>query len=116
MRLTPGTFLGSPVATRSLNGLILTEYRYPAETNLRRHSHELAYFSVVLAGSYDEAYSFRQTQACTLETVLFHPADETHRDRFGNRGGQLFSLELAPEHIARAKEYELRVEEPIRLP
>ena len=79
MKLVPGNFLGTSVRKRFVSGFIFTEYRYAPSTTLRLHSHELAYFSVVLRGAYEEQCSSRRIQQCDTETVLYHPADEMHR-------------------------------------
>jgi len=115
MKLVPGTFLGNCVAVRSLAGIIATEYHYARETKLRRHSHELAYFSFVLAGSYDERRSASRGWQCLKETTLYHPASETHDDRFGNHDAHLFSLEVGSQFMVRAREYDLLVDEPLEL-
>jgi len=115
MKLVPGTFLGSRIAVRTGSGFIATEYRYARETRLRRHSHELAYFSFVLAGSYDERRSALRGWQCLKETTLFHPVGEAHDDRFGNQDTCLFSLEVGPQFIAGVKAYDLQVNEPLNL-
>lgn len=99
MKLVPGTFLGNRIAVQTGSGIIATEYSYARETKLRRHSHELAYFSFVLAGSYDERRSASRAWQCLKETTLFHPAGETHDDRFGNQDARLFSLEVGAQFI-----------------
>jgi hypothetical protein len=96
LKLSPGRFLGVPVKTRLASGFVFTEYFYPEGAVLRRHCHELAYFSLVLSGSYDEHCSQKQVRHCDSENVLYHPAGETHSDAFGKRGGAIFSMELEP--------------------
>jgi len=108
--------LGVPVKTRLINGFVLTEYRYGEGTALRRHCHELAYFSVVLSGSYEEHCSEKQVRHCDSEKVLYHPAGEAHSDKFGNRGGAIFSIELEPRWTSKLREYELKAEESIAFP
>jgi AraC family transcriptional regulator len=115
MRLAPGTFLGNRLALRTGSGIIATEYSYAPQAKLRRHSHELPYFSFVLAGSYDERRSDSRGWQCLKETVLFHALDETHDDHFGNQNTRLFSLEVGLPVIERAREYDLQVDEPLKL-
>jgi len=102
--------------TRKINGFVLTEYRYSEGAVLRRHCHELAYFSLVLSGSYEEHCSRRQVRRCDSEKILYHPAGEVHSDKFGNCGGKIFSIELEPRWTSTLREYELQAEEPIALP
>jgi AraC family transcriptional regulator len=114
MKLGPGSLLGIRVKTRSIGGFTLTEYRYHAGSRLGRHSHEQAYFSFVLGGSYVERCLSRPVE-CQGETTLYHPAGEDHSDTFGTHGAHLFSLEIAPEWITRLRAYELKTEEPLTL-
>jgi AraC family transcriptional regulator len=114
MRLTPGTFLGTRVKTRSITGFTLTEYRYNGGTRLGRHSHERGYFSFVLGGSYVERCLSKPVE-CPGETTLYHPPGEDHSDTFGTRGALLFSLEIAPEWIKKLQGYELKTGEPLTL-
>jgi AraC family transcriptional regulator len=114
MRLTTGTFLGNRIHTRSIAGFTLTEYRYAAGTRLGRHSHEQAYFSFLLGGSYVERRLSKPVQ-CQSGTVLYHPSGEDHSDTFGARGAHIFSIEIASEWVKRLEGYELKTEEPTTL-
>lgn len=116
MKLSPGRFLGVPVKTRSVSGFIFTEYLYGERAVIRRHCHELAYFSLVLSGSYEEHCSPKRVRHCDSEKVLYHPAGEAHSDQFGNRGGAIFSIELEPRWMSTLREYELQAEESLALP
>ena len=116
MKLSPGRFLGAPVKTRVVGGFVCTEYRYRERAVLRRHSHELAYFSLVLSGSYLEHGAHSPARHCDSEHVLYHPAGETHSDEFGNRGGVIFSIELEPKWTAALREYELQAAVSLTLP
>jgi AraC family transcriptional regulator len=75
----------------------------------------MAYFSLVLSGSYVEHCSRKQARHCDSENVLYHPAEEVHSDAFGNRGGEIFSMELEPRWTSRLREYELKAEESLAL-
>jgi len=116
LKLNPGRFLGVPVKTRLVSGFGFTEYLYSERAVLRRHCHELAYFSLVLNGSYVEHCSQKQERHCDSENILYHPAGEEHSDAFGNRGGKIFSVELDPRWTRTLREYELQAEESIALP
>ena len=116
MKLSPGRFLGVPVKTRLVSGFIFTEYLYPERTLLPRHCHEMAYFSFALNGSYVEQQSQRRMRHCDSQNVLYHPAGEAHSDEFGNRGGNVFSIELEPRWSSTLQEYELQAEESLAFP
>jgi hypothetical protein len=113
MKLAVGEFLGIPIKIRSVAGFTFTEYRYPKGIVLRRHSHELAYFSFVLNGSYVERCFSSHLKHCRRETALYHPAEEDHADTFGKRGGWIFSMEVGPTWMHRLQDYELKTGEPL---
>jgi AraC family transcriptional regulator len=108
--------VGIPVKTCLVSGVVFTECIYGERVVLRRHCHELAYFSLVLSGFYRELCSQKQVRHCDSENVLYHPAGETHSDAFGNRGGAIFSMELEPRWTSTLREYELQTEESLALP
>jgi AraC family transcriptional regulator len=97
-------------------GFIFTEYLYRGRAVLPRHCHEMAYFSLVLSGSYEEQCSQKPVRHCDSEKVLYHPAGEAHSDAFGYRGGAIFSIELEPRWTSTLREYELQAEESLALP
>ena len=98
-----------------VSGFVFTEYFYPKRAVLHRHCHELAYFSLVLSGSYEEHCSRRQVRHCDSENVLYHPAGETHSDAFGNCGSAIFSIELEPRWTFALREYKLQAEDSLAL-
>jgi AraC family transcriptional regulator len=100
MRLPGGSFLGEMRGRRDAGGAIFTESVYSAHRRLHSHSHEHAYFSLVIAGSYTERADGHQRE-CTSASVLFHPAGETHQNSFGSAGGRVFGIELTSRLIAR---------------
>jgi AraC family transcriptional regulator len=68
-----------------------------------RHSHELAYFCLVLRGSYTERYG-KISRTYSPGTVVFHPQGETHSDEFHEAGGHIFSVTLAPRWLERVEQ------------
>jgi AraC family transcriptional regulator len=97
-RLSAGQFHGHVIRSRELGNFRLTEDAYRRDLFVPRHSHELAYLSFVIQGSYTE-YSGNHTRKCTPGTAIFHPASETHSDRFEGAGGHLLSVEIAQSWI-----------------
>jgi AraC family transcriptional regulator len=108
--------LGVPVKTRLIGGFVFTEYLYRERAVIDRHCHELAYFSLVLGGSYEEQCSQKQIRHCDSKNILYHPAGEVHSDAFGNCGGKIFSIELEPRWTSTLREYEMQAEESLALP
>lgn len=105
-KLARGSFFGSSVRSRTIEGFVFTEYSYPPVEKVRRHSHESAYFSFVLHGFYDEYVASKAT-SCTKGFGIFHPADEIHSDRFGTRRTRIFSVEIPKNRIAGLQEYDI---------
>jgi len=102
-RMDAGQFHGHVVRTREVGGFLLTEDVYPRDLLIPRHSHKLAYLSFVLEGSYME-YAESQTRECTPGTAIFHPACETHSDRFQRAGGRILSVEIAQAWTQRLRD------------
>jgi AraC family transcriptional regulator len=111
-RLDPGQFFGARLAARAAGGFIFTEFRYPPHLAIGRHSHALPYFSLVVRGSYAEQCDAR-TQWCSASSLRFHPAGESHADRFGQAGARIFSIEIDPQWMDRAPEYGVRGDRPM---
>jgi AraC family transcriptional regulator len=72
----------------------LTESVYSPSFTIPRHSHESAYFGLVLQGTYRETYEGRARE-CGPSTLLFHPAGELHDERHDDVLVRIFSIELS---------------------
>jgi AraC-type DNA-binding domain-containing proteins len=101
--LQPGQFYGEILRKRQASGLILSELKHDAPRKLPSHSHELAYFCLLLNGNYWEQLGSRRVTYKPL-TVMFHPAAMTHIDEIGTAGGRFFSVEIKKEWIERVRE------------
>jgi AraC family transcriptional regulator len=110
-RLPVGAFYGERLGSREVAGFLLTDYAYPPGFRIPRHSHERAYFSLVLEGAYTETYG-RRTRECRASTVVFHPASEAHAEQIHGARGRTFSVELAPRWVERVREYPTVVDTP----
>jgi AraC family transcriptional regulator len=104
LRLAAGSFYGNMQKSQSIGGLLLSEHAYPADLNIPSHSHERAYFCLVLRGGYTESYG-RRTRDCQAASLIFHPEAEVHSDRFSTVGGHLFCVELTPPWLERIRVY-----------
>jgi len=83
--LEPGQFYGEILRKRQESGLILSELRHDSARKLPSHSHELAYFCLLLNGDYWEQFGRRRITYKPL-TVMFHPPGTTHIDEIGPHG------------------------------
>jgi AraC family transcriptional regulator len=103
-RLPPGSFYGEKIKRSEVGGLLLTDHRYPPHLQLPKHSHEQAYFCLVLRGTYTESYG-TQTRDCKPLTLAFHPPGEVHSDRFHQEGGRVFGIEISRDWLERIHAY-----------
>jgi len=101
--LQPGHFYGEITRKREASGLILSELKHDKARKLPSHSHELAYFCLLLNGNYWEQFGRKRITYKPL-TVMFHPPDTTHVDEIGPAGGRFFSVEVKTEWMERLRE------------
>ena len=97
-------FYGKVVGRHQSSGLLLTEVRHSAGRRLPLHSHESAYFCLLLDGAYWEYYGSR-TFTYKPMTIMFHPPELTHQDEVGDKGGHFFSIEMDSRWMDRLKEF-----------
>jgi AraC family transcriptional regulator len=103
-QLRPGDFYGEVLNVSEGCGFVLTDARYEVGRRLPEHSHELAFFCLLVDGQYTEYYR-RRTTAYTPFTVAFHPPGECHRVEVGGAGGYVFNVEVKPSLLMRLREY-----------
>ena len=95
-------FVGRSLRVRRFDGFTIREVRDDPTSAVRRHTHALAHFCVLLDGGYTSGA--RGGERCARGTVLFHPPDTTHDDRFRARGGSFLTVTLTPECLRRLEE------------
>lgn len=93
--LDRGRFFGTALVHRAAGEVTLAEGRYGGNSRIPEHAHRAPYFCLVLEGSFEETWGSRW-ETCGPGTLVFHQANEVHADRFGERGGRCFNLELGP--------------------
>jgi len=101
--LRPGQFYGEILRKRQESGLILSELKHDTPRKLPSHSHELAYFCLLLNGNYWEQFGRKRITYKPL-SVMFHPPGTTHIDEIGPDGSRFFSVEIKSEWIERLRE------------
>jgi len=90
-----GSFFGAIRDKRERCGAIFTDLRHTAPRKLPMHSHELAFFALLLDGLYGERYGRCQSQYGPL-SLMFRPAGLPHQDEIGPRGVRLYEIEIRP--------------------
>lgn len=103
-KLTAGQSFGSDLKSCNVAGLMLAERTYAPGFRTPRHSHENAFFCLILQGRSTETYSTR-TRECNPHTLLFHPADELQSEHFHSSGGRCFIIELEHAWADRLGDY-----------
>jgi AraC family transcriptional regulator len=101
--LAGGQYFGAVAERRRSAGLTLSDVRHEHGRRLPEHTHERAFFCLLLAGGYTERVG-RTTESFGPFSVLFHPPAHGHQDEIGRTGGRFFSVELDAEWIDRARE------------
>jgi AraC family transcriptional regulator len=110
MKLLSGRWYGDTLSKDSVAGLTLTETVYNSNLKLPQHSHEQAYFCLVLKGTYTESYG-RQARTCKTATLIFHPADEPHADHF-HSDSRCFNIQMDEGWIERLRQHPIALQEP----
>ena len=95
--------------TQDINGYTLFESLYPSELKQPRHTHSLASFSFVLAGSYIENCG-GQTSTRTSSTLIFHPPQEAHAVDYQSEV-RILSVQLDLQRFAQIREHSIILDE-----
>jgi AraC family transcriptional regulator len=98
-----GQFFGRVVARTDVAGLVLSETRHVPHAAVPAHAHDGALVTLVLDGSFAERVGHR-TDTCEPGLVVFHPAGESHANRFNDGGARCFNVQLGDDWLARAVE------------
>ncbi|HSS22653.1 MAG TPA: AraC family transcriptional regulator [Pyrinomonadaceae bacterium] len=103
-RLKPGEFFGDVLHKYEEGGLVLCEFTHQRPRKIPKHSHELAFFNLILDGTYHEHFT-RRSAALKPFTTIFHPSGIEHHDEIGPRGMRIFSVEMRESWLDRVREY-----------
>lgn len=102
--LQTGQFYGKPQRSIEFGGIVLTELMHRVGRKLPRHTHESAYFGLLLDGSYSESCTHRNTEYAPF-TIGFHPSSLTHSDEVGPCGSRMFCIELRDSFLAQTRPF-----------
>jgi len=78
-----------------VGGFSFSLMSYAPSARLPRHSHESAYFCLVLNGIFNESFGSR-VRGCEPAMLIYHPVGELHSQQFEQTGAQLFCVEVTP--------------------
>jgi AraC family transcriptional regulator len=93
--LKAGQYYGDMFKSRDVSGVFLTEVSYPLGHWTPSHTHERAYFSLVLQGTADKGRSMSRSSDQT-PSVWFHPSGMLHDEQVRRWGGLSFFIEIGP--------------------
>jgi AraC family transcriptional regulator len=88
---------------REIEGLGILEALYPARLKQPRHTHALASFSFVLAGSYVETCG-AQAHTRQPSTVVFHPPQESHAVEYQAEPVRILSVQMDAQRFSYVRE------------
>jgi AraC family transcriptional regulator len=100
--LQTGKFYGATRKRFETGGIVLSEISHATGRKLPCHTHESAYFGLLLAGSYSEKCTERSAEYAPF-TMGFHPPALTHTDEVGRCGSRMFCVELRDQYLARTR-------------
>ncbi len=103
LRLDAGNFYGATAKALTTSGFRFTEKTYDSNLRLPRHSHELAHFCFVLAGSYEEQVGQINHERLPA-TLIFYPPDVSHAEAH-KASGRHFLIEIDAARFAHLGEY-----------
>ena len=113
-RLAHGRFYGETTRSSDVGGLVLSETVYRPGVRIPRHSHEHAYFCLILRGSYSETFG-RMRRECRPMTVAFHPSGELHSEQFHSEPVRSFNVEVEPGWSERLREHSRFLDAPMQV-
>ena len=102
--LQTGKFYGATQRRLELGGVVLTEVAHSCGRKLPCHTHESAYFGLLLAGSYSEKCTHRAADYDPF-TMGFHPPALTHSDEVGRCGSRMLCVELRDSYLSRTRPF-----------
>lgn len=97
------------VSEREIAGFHSTETCHPPGFLIPAHFHDFASLYLVLQGGLTEFYGNKKRE-CRQPSVVFTPPGEKHSNRFSDRGGRCFLVEIPPAYIERLADAGIRHE------
>ena len=103
--LKAGEHYGKVFCKTNLPSAILSESIYRKSVTLPEHSHELAFFTLILQGHYSEYYAGKNLFYAPM-TVLWRHSNLSHRDKIEQNGSRFFFVEIKRAYLDRLLAYE----------
>lgn len=103
-QLQTGQFFGKTQRRIEAAGIVMTELRHTKGRKLPLHTHQSAYFGLLLDGSYTERFTQRATEYKPF-MLGFHPPGLTHEDEIAGCGSLMLCVELRESFWEKTREY-----------
>jgi AraC family transcriptional regulator len=109
LRITPidARFSGRVVRTRHIGDLTLTETVFDPSSVVPLHRHDSSRLCLVLEGGFTEQVG-GDARRCVAGSLLFHPADEPHAQRYDDGPSRCLSIQLGGCLTSRLSELQIR--------
>src|SRR3989442_233105 len=112
--LPPESFFGRKLRGCEIDGFRFSEWSYAPGVYLSWHTHESAFFNIILEGTYTKTEA-RRTWSLSPFALTFHPAGERHADTFHQAGGRIFDVEIDDSWLKRTGGYGRVLADPIQI-
>ncbi len=109
-KLKAGEHFGVVSEKSYTTSAVISESVYKTKASLPEHSHELAFFTLILKGGYSEKYGGKRF-AYSPMTVLWRGPETSHEDSIDAAGSHFFFIEIARTCLDKLFQYERRVPE-----
>jgi len=99
-QLAGGEYFGKVAGRTDIPDAALTCLQHTSGRRLPRHTHERAYYALLLSGGYRETALMASVESVPA-TLVFHPPSTTHSDEVAPHGGAFFIIELGDSWLGR---------------
>lgn len=107
-KLKAGEHFGIVSPRMHTHSAVLSESVYKKKLCLPEHSHELAFFTLIIKGHYSERMGSRCFEYSPM-TVLWRGAEISHKDSINANGSQFFFVEIEPDALDKLAQYEKNI-------
>jgi AraC family transcriptional regulator len=102
-KLKAGEYYGNISSNQRIFSSAYFEVVHKRGVDMPTHSHELAFFSFLLDGSYSETYG-RKSFSYRPMTIWWHRPGILHKDEVGSGGAHFFNIEIQPQYLERLQQ------------
>jgi AraC family transcriptional regulator len=95
-KLEAGEYYGEVSNSQRIPSSSFFEVVHRRRVDIPTHSHQLAFFSFLLDGSYSETYRGKSFVYSPM-TIWWHRPGIRHKDEVGNTGAHFFNIEIQPQ-------------------